>query len=68
MADRAKAKSKAKSRVNEAGNTLSLDCASQSLTALRLAPKAVSLGSGARKAQMMAKEYKSKGGVTPTDG
>ena len=44
MSERSSAKSKSKSRVNEAGNYT--DCVSQSLIASKLAVKVAHLGSG----------------------
>ena len=63
MADRAKAKSKAKSRVNEAGNYTKPELRKSIFKRIKAGSKGGKPGQwSARKAQMMAKEYKSKGG------
>ena len=63
MADRAKAKAKAKSRVNEAGNYTKPGMRKQIFNRIKAGSKGGKPGQwSARKAQMMAKEYKSKGG------
>ena len=63
MADRAKAKSRAKSRVNEAGNYTKPGLRKQIFNRIKAGSKGGKPGQwSARKAQMMAKEYKAKGG------
>ena len=60
---RAKAKSKAKSRVNEAGNYTKPGLRKSIFNRIKAGSKGGKPGQwSARKAQMMAKEYKSKGG------
>ena len=63
MADRAKAKAKAKSRVNEAGNYTKPELRKSIFNKIKAGSKGGAPGQwSARKAQMMAKEYKAKGG------
>jgi hypothetical protein len=63
MADRSQAKDRAKSRVNEAGNYTKPGMRKQIFNRIKAGSKGGSPGQwSARKAQMMAKEYKSKGG------
>lgn len=63
MADRAKAISKAKSRVNEAGNYTKPGLRKSIFNRIKAGSKGGKPGQwSARKAQMMAKEYKAKGG------
>ena len=63
MADRAKAKEKAKSRVKEAGNYTKPGLRKSIFNRIKAGSKGGSPGQwSARKAQMMAKVYKSKGG------
>ena len=63
MSDRAGAKSKAKSRVNEAGNYTKPGLRKSIFIRIKAGGKGGAPGQwSARKAQMMAKEYKSKGG------
>ena len=63
MADRAKAKAKAKSRVNVAGNYTKPGLRKSIFNRIKAGSKGGKPGQwSARKAQMMAKEYKSKGG------
>lgn len=60
---RTKAKGKAKSRVNEAGNYTKPGLRKQIFERIKAGSKGGSPGQwSARKAQMMAKEYKAKGG------
>ena len=60
---RSKAKSKAKSRVNEAGNYTKPELRKQIFNRIKAGSKGGKPGQwSARKAQMMAKEYKEKGG------
>lgn len=60
---RSKAKSKAKSRVNEAGNYTKPGLRKQIFNRIKAGSKGGKPGQwSARKAQMMAKEYKAKGG------
>ena len=60
---RSKAKSKAKSRVNEAGNYTKPGLRKQIFNRIKAGSKGGNPGQwSARKAQMMAKEYKAKGG------
>ena len=61
--ERQKAKSKAKSRVNEAGNYTKPELRKRIFNRIKAGGKGGDPGQwSARKAQMMAKEYKSKGG------
>ena len=63
MADRAKAKSKAKSRVNEAGNYTKPTMRKRLFNRIKAGSKGGAPGQwSARKAQMLAREYKKKGG------
>ena len=63
MADRAKAKEKSKSRVNEAGNYTKPALRKRIFNKIKSGSKGGKPGQwSARKAQMMAKEYKAKGG------
>ena len=63
MADRAGAKAKAKSRVNEAGNYTKPGLRKSIFNRIKAGSKGGKPGQwSARKAQMMAKEYKAKGG------
>ena len=63
MADHAKAKSKAESRVNEAGNYTKPGMRKEIFNRIKAGSKGGKPGQwSARKAQMVAKEYKSKGG------
>ena len=63
MADRAKAKAKAKSRVNEAGNYTKPELRKSIFNKIKAGSKGGKPGQwSARKAQMMAKEYKARGG------
>ena len=63
MADRAGAKSKAKSRVNEAGNYTKPGLRKSIFNRIKAGGKGGSPGQwSARKSQMLAREYKSKGG------
>ena len=63
MADRAAAKSKAKSRVNEAGNYTKPGLRKSIFNRIKAGGKGGSPGQwSARKSQMLAHEYKSKGG------
>ena len=63
MSERSKAKSKSKSRVNEAGNYTKPGLRKSIFNRIKAGGKGGSPGQwSARKAQMMAKEYKSKGG------
>ena len=63
MADRAGAKSKAKSRVNEAGNYTKPGLRKSIFNRIKAGGKGGSPGQwSARKAAMVAKEYKAKGG------
>ena len=63
MADRAKAKAKAQSRVNEAGNYTKPGLRKSIFNRIKAGSKGGKPGQwSARKAQMMAKEYKAKGG------
>ena len=60
---RSKAKGKAKSRVNEAGNYTKPGLRKQIFNRIKAGSKGGKPGQwSARKAQMMAKEYKAKGG------
>ena len=60
---RANAKGKAKSRVNEAGNYTKPGLRKSIFNRIKAGSKGGNAGQwSARKAQMMAKEYKSKGG------
>ena len=69
QASRSKVKSKAKSRVNEAGNYTKPELRKQIFNRIKAGSKGGAPGQwSARKAQMMAKEYKAKGGgATKTD-
>ena len=63
MADRANAKAKAKSRVNAAGNYTKPGLRKSIFNRIKAGSKGGKPGQwSARKAQMMAKEYKAKGG------
>ena len=63
MADREGAKKKAKSRVNEAGNYTKPALRKRIFNKIKAGSKGGKPGQwSARKAQMMAKEYKAKGG------
>ena len=63
MADRAKAKAKAQSRVNEAGNYTKPGLRKSIFNRIKAGSKGGKPGQwSARKAQMMAREYKAKGG------
>ena len=63
MSERSKAKSKAKSRVNEAGNYTKPGMRKRIFERIKAGGKGGKPGQwSARKAQMMAKEYKAKGG------
>ena len=63
MADRAKAKERTKSRVNEAGNYTKPGMRKQIFERIKAGSKGGKPGQwSARKAQMVAKEYKAKGG------
>ena len=63
MSERSKAKSKAKSRVNEPGNYTKPGLRKRIFNKIKAGSKGGKPGQwSARKAQMMAKEYKSKGG------
>ena len=63
MAGRAEAKAKAKSRVNEAGNYTKPGLRKSIFNRIKAGSKGGKPGQwSARKAQMMAKEYKAKGG------
>ena len=63
MADRAKAKAKAQSRVNEAGNYTKPGLRKRIFERIKAGSKGGKPGQwSARKAQMVAKEYKSSGG------
>ena len=63
MADREGDKKKAKSRVNEAGNYTKPGLRKQIFNRIKAGSKGGKPGQwSARKAQMMAKEYKAKGG------
>ena len=63
MADRAAAKSKAKSRVNEAGNYTKPGLRKSIFNRIKAGGKGGAPGQwSARKAQMMAREYKAKVG------
>jgi len=63
MSDRAKAKDKAKSRVNEAGNYTKPGLRKSIFNRIKAGDKGGAPGQwSARKAQMMAREYKAKGG------
>lgn len=63
MADRAGAKSKAKSRVNEAGNYTKPGLRKSIFNRIKAGGKGGAPGQwSARKSQMLAREYKSKGG------
>ena len=62
-ATRSRAKAKAKSRVNEAGNYTKPELRKQIFNRIKAGSKGGKPGQwSARKAQMMAKEYKAKGG------
>lgn len=61
--NRSKAKAKAKSRVNEAGNYTKPGLRKSIFNRIKAGSKGGKPGQwSARKAQMMAKEYKAKGG------
>ena len=63
MSSRSEAKDRAKSRVNEAGNYTKPGMRKQIFNRIKAGSKGGKPGQwSARKAQMMAKEYKSKGG------
>lgn len=63
MADRKKAKEKVKSRVNEAGNYTKPSMRKAIFNRIKAGSKGGKPGQwSARKAQMVAKEYKAKGG------
>ena len=63
MADRAKAKAKAKSRVNEAGNYTNPGMRKQIFNRIKAGSKGGKPGQwSARKAQMLAAAYKKAGG------
>jgi len=63
MADRSQAKSRAKSRVNEAGNYTKPGMRKRIFERIKAGSKGGKPGQwSARKAQMVAKEYKAKGG------
>ena len=63
MADRAKAKAKAESRVNEAGNYTKPGLRKSIFNRIKAGSKGGKPGQwSARKAQMLAKRYKEKGG------
>ena len=63
MADRAKAKSKAKSRVNEAGNYTKPGLRKSIFNRIKAGGKGAAPGKwSARKSQMLAREYIAKGG------
>ena len=63
MSNRPKAKAKAKSRVNEAGNYTKPGLRKSIFNRIKSGSKGGKPGQwSARKAQMMAKEYKAKGG------
>ena len=63
MADRQGAREKAKSRVNEAGNYTKPGMRKQIFERIKAGSKGGKPGQwSARKAQMVAKEYKAKGG------
>ena len=63
MSDRKKAKAKAKSLVNEAGNYTKPGLRKSIFNRIKAGSKGGKPGQwSARKAQMMAKEYKAKGG------
>ena len=63
MADRAKAKERTKSRVNEAGNYTKPGMRKQIFERIKAGSKGGKPGQwSARKAQRVAKEYKAKGG------
>ena len=63
MADHSEAKERAKSRVNEAGNYTKPGMRKEIFNRINAGSKGGKPGQwSARKAQMMAKEYKSKGG------
>ena len=63
MADRAKAKEKAKSRVNEAGNYTKPTMRKRLFNKIKAGTKGGKAGQwSARKAQMLAKQYKAAGG------
>ena len=63
MADRSGAKKKAESRVNEAGNYTKPGLRKRIFNKIKAGSKGGKPGQwSARKAQMMAKEYKAKGG------
>ncbi len=63
MADRAKAKSKAKSTVNAAGNYTNPGCRKKQFQRIKSGGKGGKPGQwSARKAQMLAKAYKSRCG------
>ena len=68
MADRKRAKAKAKSRVNEAGNYTKPGLRKSIFNRIKAGSKGGKPGQwSARKAAMVAKEYKAKGVATPTD-
>jgi len=63
MADRSQAKDRAKSRVNEAGNYTKPELRKQIFNRIKAGSKGGKPGQwSARKAAMVAKEYKAKGG------
>ena len=63
MADRSEAKERAKSRVNEAGNYTKPGMRKEIFNRIKAGSKGGKPGQwSARKAQMVAKEYKAKGG------
>jgi len=63
MADRSSAKERAKSKVNEAGNYTKPGMRKQIFERIKAGSKGGKPGQwSARKAQMVAKEYKAKGG------
>ena len=63
MSSRSEAKDRAKSRVNEAGNYTKPGMRKQIFNRIKAGSKGGKPGQwSARKAQMMAKEYKNKGG------
>ena len=63
MSERSSAKSKSKSRVNEAGNYTKPGLRKSIFNRIKAGSEGGKPGQwSARKAQMMAKEYKSKGG------
>ena len=69
MADRSQAKSRAKSRVNEAGNYTKPGMRKQIFNRIKAGSKGGKPGQwSARKAQMLAKRYKEKGGGYKSGG